>query len=83
MVDPRRSDSTAPEAPVASPASRQTWEELPADPDLHEDLGYELLDLEAHETEVDRVLFLPKDEDMLRDEAFIVAGEGDVQTLGE
>jgi hypothetical protein len=63
--------------------SRQDWEELPSDPDLREDLGYELLDLEAYETDGDRILFLPKDEDMIRNEAFIVAQEEDVCSLGE
>lgn len=64
-------------------ATRREWEELPSDPDLYDDLGYEMLDLEAYETEGDRILFLPKDEDMIRNEAFIVADKKSVMSLGE
>jgi hypothetical protein len=62
--------------------SRGEWERLPANPDLQVDLGYELFDLEAYETD-DGVLVLPQDEDMLHDEAFIVASDADLVTLGE
>lgn len=59
--------------------SRQDWEDLPANPDPREDLGYELSDLEAYETDGD-VVILPTDEDMLREDAFVVIDEADVVT---
>lgn len=66
-----------------APASMEDWIRLPSDPDLHADLGYELIELETYETDKDHLLFLPRDEDMLRDEAFIVVREIDVCSLGE
>lgn len=85
MADPNWSnnDVLREDGFMRRPASAEEWERLPSDPDLREDLGYELLDLEAYETEGDRVLFLPRDEDMLRNEAFIVAREEDVWMLCE
>lgn len=65
------------------PATRDEWERLPSDPDLREDLGYELLDLEAHETQDGHLLFLPRDEDMIREEAFIVVCKDVVTSFGE
>lgn len=62
--------------------TREDWEELPSDPDLNNDFGYEAVDLQSHEAEGDRILFLPADEDMLREDAFIVVGKGDVHTPG-
>lgn len=50
------------------------WAALPADPDLERDLGYELLDLEVIEVPISKeMVFLPSEEDMLKDEAFIIA----------
>lgn len=68
---------------IRRPMSRSEWEQLPPDPDLVADLGYELLDLEAYRTDGDHVLFLPPDEEMLQDEAFIVVGRDDVRSFGE
>lgn len=53
------------------------WEQLPPDPDLVDDLGYELLDLEVLPTEdgSTQYMFIPHDEDMIRDDAFLVAAE--------
>lgn len=68
---------------MQGPTTRRDWEQLASDPDLFEDLEYELLDLEAYETDEDKVLFLPQDEDMLRDEAFIVVHKEDLHTLSE
>jgi hypothetical protein len=84
MADPGHHAPTDREGPpVSRSATRRDWEQVPADPDLHDDLGYTLCDLEAYETDEDRVLFLPRDEDMIRDEAFIIAGEDDLRTLEE
>lgn len=63
--------------------SRRDWERLPANPDMAEDLGYELFDLEAYETDDGNVLVIPQDKDMLRDDAFLVVAKEDVITLGE
>lgn len=53
------------------------WEQLPPDPDLVDDLGYEMLDLEVLPTEdgSTQYMFIPRDEDMIREDAFLVAGE--------
>ena len=85
MVDPfRHSSEPENEDPrMQRPTTRRDWEELPSDPDLIDDLGYELLDLEAYETDEDHILFLPQDEDMLRDEAFIVVRKEHVRSFGE
>ncbi|TKX54898.1 hypothetical protein EXE42_05180 [Halorubrum sp. SP3] len=51
------------------------WEDQPDDPGS-EDLGYDLDDWErirATGTESEKFLYLPDDEEMLREEAFIVA----------
>lgn len=79
----RQSDPDRPPESTSEPMSRQDWVRLPANPDANEDLGYELFDLEAHETDDDNVLIIPQDEDMLRDDAFIVIAKEDVITLGE
>lgn len=51
------------------------WEDAPRDPDP-EDLGYAIDDWEvirARKDDRGHLMFLPEEEDMLRDEAFIVA----------
>jgi len=52
------------------------WE-VRVDPDIEEDLGYELSEWNAirHQDSVPRVVFLPGDEDLLHDEAYIVVAE--------
>lgn len=56
--------------------SRRDWEELPADPDPRRDLGYHQLELEVFEVEAgDQLMILPRDEDMVREDAFIIARE--------
>lgn len=54
---------------------RTEWARVSADPDLESDLGYELSELEVIEPDGggDHVLFLPSEEDMLADEAFVIA----------
>ncbi|SIR19632.1 hypothetical protein SAMN05421858_1782 [Haladaptatus litoreus] len=52
------------------------WKRLPADPDLEGDLGYEIDEwdvIRASDNDKGRLMFLPKDEEMLRDDAFILA----------
>jgi len=82
MADPdhHRTDADYENDPGQRSPARREWEEVPSDPDLHNDLGYELLDLEVYETNEDRLIFLPKDEDMIREAAFIVTREGDLHS---
>lgn len=56
--------------------TREEWESVAEDPDLQEDLGYEMIDWEVIRapSHSDHVVFLPSEEAMLRDDAFIVAG---------
>lgn len=53
------------------------WESVSPDPDLEDDLGYELGDMDVIETNngSGQVLLLPPDEESIRDESFIVAQE--------
>lgn len=60
------------------------WWDVSQDPDPAVDLGYEAIDLDVIPTNADgreRVLVLPTDEDLLRENAFIVASEGAVCDL--
>jgi len=54
--------------------SKTEWEQVPEDPDPHENLGYELEELTVIRCETnDQYVFLPAEESHLLDEAFIVA----------
>lgn len=59
------------------------WESVPADPDLEEDLGYRIGDMDVVETNngSGQLLFLPWDEEMVHDASFIVAGPESVVNL--
>lgn len=60
------------------------WWEVHQDPDPAGDLGYELIDLDVIPTETNgksRVLVLPSDEELLREDAFIVADKDSVCDL--
>lgn len=62
------------------------WEELPPDPDPNRDLKYDMIDLEVVSASCgsqDYLLFIPHDEDLLRDDEFIVAAESTVCDLIE
>lgn len=65
--------------------TRREWENLPTDPDLIEDLGYHWSDWEQFETldGTDQLMFLPTDEEALKDAAFVVAECDTVVDLGE
>ena len=59
-------------------ATRNAWRRVPDDPDIEEDLGYRIVDWEvirARDDDSGRLMFLPADEEMLRDDAFILADE--------
>ena len=60
------------------------WWDVGQNPDAHDDLDYELVDLDVihHDPgQRDQILVLPADEDMLRDDAFLVADADDVLDL--
>jgi len=60
------------------------WWDVGQNPDAHDDLDYELVDLDVirHDPgQRDQVLVLPADEDMLRDDAFLVADATDIVDL--
>lgn len=62
------------------------WERVPLDPDLERDLGYRLTDWEPITTANDdgQLVYLPSEEDLLRQDAFIVvAREDHVELLDE
>lgn len=52
------------------------WE-VKVDPDVEKDLGYRLAEWSAirHQDDVSRVVFLPEDEELLHDDAYIVVEE--------
>ena len=61
--------------------SRSYWESVPADPDPQCDLGYPSDDWELIRTtrrQQSHLLFLPQDQQLLEQEAFIIATESSV-----
>ena len=67
------------------PFSQKQWENLASDPDIHTDLGYRATDWEIIETldNSSQLIFMPEDEELLKDDAFIVADENVTCDLGE
>lgn len=65
------------------PAEAVDWTEMPSDPDLESDLGYELDELDVIETNngSGQVLMLPTDEEDLREECFLVVQESSLVNL--
>ncbi|WP_277541145.1 hypothetical protein [Haloarcula laminariae] len=62
--------------------TKTEWEEVPEDPDPHENLGYELEELTVIQSETkDQFVFLPAEESHLLEEAFIVATEDSLVEL--
>jgi hypothetical protein len=60
------------------------WHHVPSDPDATVDLGYEFVDLDVIPTVEEgrsRVIVLPTDEDMLREDAFVLVDEDDLCDL--
>ena len=60
------------------PLNRYDWERLPADPDPTTDLGYDVADwdaFEAGDAGTGYRMYLPRDPELLRDEAFVIAHE--------
>lgn len=56
------------------------WEAVPSDPDPASDLGYRMLEWDVVQTsnDAEQLIFLPSDDELLRDDAFIVADPDDV-----
>lgn len=67
------------------PAEPQVdWRDVPADPDLHGDLGYEFVNLEMIDLDApNQVMVLPEEAEMLREDAFAVVDGDDVCDLRE
>lgn len=65
---------------MAEMSSDTDWEDVSPDPDLADDFGYEMLDLEVVRARNGKgqFMFLPRDEDMVRNDAFLVAEESAV-----
>lgn len=62
------------------------WRELPPNPDPLDDLGYDLIELDFIPTSTsggEEVLVLPTDEDMLREDAFMVVDRESVMELSD
>lgn len=60
------------------PLTRYGWERLRADPDPVADLGYDVADWDAFEARgagEGYLMYLPRDPELLRGEAFVVADE--------
>jgi hypothetical protein len=64
--------------------TREEWEMLSSDPKWKENLGYEICEWEEFATldDSDMLMYLPTDERVLREDAFVVAAENAVVDLG-
>ncbi len=68
------------------PQMSDAWRELPPNPDPLDDLGYDLVELDFIPTSTsggEEVLVLPTDEEMLREDAFVVVDKDSVVDLAE
>lgn len=64
------------------PLAREEWSRVSADPDPRIDLDYRMIDLDViHVEGSDTVVLLPNEADMLRENAFVVADEGNLRDL--
>lgn len=63
--------------------TREEWEQLPSDPDTEDDLGYRVAEWEEYSTidGTEALMFLPTDESLLREDAFVVAEKQSVEDL--
>lgn len=69
-----------------SNCANEDWTEQPADPDLERDLNYELVDwlsVSANQNGDDFLMFIPEEEEMIRDDEFLVVDVDDVVELIE
>jgi hypothetical protein len=65
--------------------TRSQWEDIPSDPDIRADFGYEVTRWETIDTATDsnQIIFMPQNEELIKDDAFIVANESDLCDLGK
>ena len=65
--------------------SRTEWEELKPNPDPRTDFGYRVDDWERFDTSdnSNQIIYLPSEESLLKEDAFIVAEEETLCDLGE
>ncbi len=70
---------------MSGESSATAWETVPEDPDLAEDLGYLLMELEfiSSATGRDQVIVLPKDESLLKEDAFLVTDTSGIVDLNQ
>jgi len=62
----------------------EQWDRAPDDPDPEADLGYECVAVDVVAAEqYGQLLVLPDDDELLREDAFIVAGKNDVVQLDD
>lgn len=62
----------------------ENWWDVPSDPDPAADLEYDIIDLDVIRTTTNgrpKVLVLPTDEDLLREDAFMIVDEESVYDL--
>jgi hypothetical protein len=73
----------ASEAPERDELTREEWEQLATDPKPESDLGYRFGEWEEYSTldGSDALMFLPGDEELLREDAFLVADEDAIKDL--
>lgn len=65
-----------------SESATTNWEEVPDHPDPAQDLGYEVQELTVVRSAADsHLIFLPKDEDQLREEEFIVVSDDSLRDV--
>ena len=80
--EPNQSPNVRGQETAPSPSAADL-ESLEADPDLDADLGYEMIELDVVRTNNGSgdVLLLPADEELLKEDAFIVSDESAVCDL--
>lgn len=59
----------------------EEWARLPDDPDWEEDFGYDGLDLDSYTANDGRVILLPREEEMIKDDAFLIASPDSVVNM--
>jgi len=71
------------DAEHAGLSSREDWTALPSDPDLHQEFGYRTIEWEVitPADDTDQLIFLPSEEEILKEDAFVIADEDAVCDL--
>lgn len=79
----RETDTRATETPTT--LTKADWENLASNPDFEADFGYRVTEWESFETadNSDQVMFLPAEESLVEEDAFIVAEAGTLCDLGD